>query len=40
MGGQFNMKKNQNQMMLDEIEINLIREMIKKISKEYSLNLI
>jgi len=33
MGGQFNMKKNQNQKMLDEIEINLIREMIKKYQK-------
>jgi hypothetical protein len=27
------MKKNQNQKMLDEIEINLIREMIKKYQK-------
>jgi len=33
MGGLFIMKKNQNQIMLDEIEINLIKEIIKKYQK-------
>jgi hypothetical protein len=33
MGGLFIMKKNQNQIILDEIEINLIKEIIKKYQK-------